>query len=117
MKSTILRVLIFSISLLLYSNSGFSQQYPGTNVRGKVLYSDGVPAVNASVDLYYLNYNTNEWVIVASASTDANGFYYFNWISPNSYVIQVNRDVNYDVNIIVIDYQYYSYQDLSILYY
>ncbi len=117
MKSTKLRVLIFSISLLLYSNSVFSQQYPGTNVRGQILNTYGDPAENLSVVLYYLNSITDEWVIIASTNTDVEGLYYFNWITPNSYVIQVNQEVNYDVIISEIDYDYYSFQDLPILYY
>jgi hypothetical protein len=99
----------------------YSQQYPGTNLRGKVLTQDNYgrtfPITYAQVDLYLYNSATNQWILIQSTLTDAYGFYFLNWIIPNSYVIQINKIKNYNISVVWIDYNLYRYQDIPVLYF
>ena len=96
-------------------------QYPGTNLRGRVMtngYYGQSPLTYASVDLYYYRRSNNQWVKLQSTVTDAYGFYYFNYVKHNlDYVIQIGRHSNYNIHVNWINYNYYQYQDLPIFYY
>ncbi|NND63019.1 MAG: hypothetical protein HKN48_07460 [Flavobacteriaceae bacterium] len=97
-------------------------QYPGTNLRGKIVsadyYGTQYPLTYANVDLYYLNPQTQQWIIVQQTLTDAYGFYFFSYVQPNyTYAIQVNGDRNYNISVVMIDYNYYQYQDLPLFIY
>lgn len=95
-------------------------QYPGTNLRGRVMsngYYGQTPLTYANIDLWIYNSYYKKWQVVASTVTDAYGFYYFSGVKPNAYTIQVNKSKNYNINVVMIDYRYYQYQDLPIFYY
>ncbi|HEY5967040.1 MAG TPA: hypothetical protein VIU35_03635 [Chitinophagaceae bacterium] len=110
---------LFLILLCLFINSqANSQNYPGTNVRGRVVtyyYQQQVPLTSAKVDLYFFDPSRApgyQWVFIASTLTDAYGFYFFNGVNPNIYTIWVNQVKSYNIQVLFIDYRYYSYQDL-----
>ncbi len=118
--TTKIKIILFLVFAAL-SIEEASAQYPGTNLRGKIVYSDyygtQYPLTYANVDLYYLD-NNNQWNLVQQTLTDAYGFYYFNYVRPNyTYAIQVNRNRNYNISVVAIDYNYYQYQDLPLFIY
>lgn len=126
-----MKKLIFILVITIFSLSTHAQQYRGTDLQGKILtinpyYNTQVPLQYAQVDLwqwrwtggYYQNKQPIwQWYFIAQAKTDANGFYYFYGIAPNNYTIKVNKTVDYQIQVIRIDYNRYRYQDLPILYY
>jgi hypothetical protein len=109
---------LFIILCLFINSQVNSQNYPGTNVRGRVVtyyYQQQVPLTSAKVDLYFFDFSRApgyQWVFIASTLTDAYGFYFFNGVNPNNYTIWVNQVKSYNIQVSFIDYRYYSYQDL-----
>jgi len=122
MKLTHIFLLLLCLTISgITVNNLQAQQYPGTNLRGKVVtvdyYGNSYPLAYATVDLYYFDYQYNQWVFVISTMSDAYGFYFINYILPGNYVLQVNKSKNYNISVVQIDYRYYSYQDLPMLYF
>ena len=109
---------LFVVIFLLSCTFSWSQSYPGTNVRGRVItynYNQPVPLSSAKVDLYIFDGTRPpgyQWIIVGTTLTDSYGFYFFKGIIPGNYVIWINQIKSYNVQIIAIDYRYYSFQDL-----
>ena len=114
-----MRAFLFAIILSAVFISGTAYaQYPGTNLRGQIVSAyNGQAIPSAQVNLYFYNSYYQNWVIIASAYTDANGFYYFQYVVPGFYVIQVNQVKNYNIQVVMINYNYYTYQDLPLLYF
>jgi hypothetical protein len=109
---------IFLLTLCLI---GSFQQYPGTNLRGRVLINNGTQVfVAARVDLLFMDqrYPPGQQLrLVASTSTDNYGFYYFSYVIPNNYIIQINQSKGFNIQVIPINYQMYQFQDLPVFYY
>lgn len=115
MKTIRIAVLIVAF---FTSYLALSQGYPGTNLRGKIVNQQtGEAVIGVSVDIYLLNKETDKWVLIQSTVSGDNGFYFFSWIPPDDYVIQVNRRKNYNVSVRKINYEKQRYQDLPILRY
>jgi hypothetical protein len=114
-------ILLIVITANQKSNCQYQQQYPGTNIRGKVVindpYNNFPPLKLVKVDLYQFDAIKNVWVLIAATYSDEYGFYYYNYIKPGDYSIQVNQQKNYSVTILQIDYNQTNYQDLPVLYY
>lgn len=109
-------ILLFSFVTIGWSNhSNFNyQQYPGTNLRGQIsIHNNGqiVPFAYARVDLLF--YDGNGFRIIATVSTDVSGVYFFRYVIPNAYTIQINGNKGFNVQVMVIDYRYYSFQELG----
>ena len=108
-------VLIFVLLATIQVNG---QNYPGTNLRGRIAtfyYQQQVPLVSAKVDLYFFDRTRPvgyQWILVASTLTDAYGFYFFRGINPQYYTIWVNQLKSYNIQVLFIDYRYFAYQDL-----
>lgn len=110
---------LFIICFFLNS-FGICQQYPGTNLRGQVLapiYGQWVPLGNARVDIYAFNPAVQQWQLLGTSFTDVNGFYFFRAVPIGNYVLQVNQQKNYNIEVIFIDYNFYAYQDIPFLYF
>jgi hypothetical protein len=97
------------------------QAYPGTNLRGTVVRAAGrQPLASARVDLYYFDKRYpagQQWRLISSTYTDAGGLYYFKYVRPDNYSIQVNLKKNSSIQVINIDYGHYAYQDLPMIVY
>jgi hypothetical protein len=113
-------LLLFSLIVL----SSLKAQYPGTNLRGQILtynvYGQVVPLAYARIDLFFFDGRYppgQQWRLIGTVSTDAYGFFFFNYIIPNVYTIQVNQLKSFNIQVLVIDYRYYSFQDLGQFYY
>ncbi len=110
------KILFIIFSLIVLSAKA---QYPGTNLRGQVqvAYNNTyVPYPNASIGLYALN-AYNNWVLVSQAITNEFGFYFFYGIPPGPYSIQINGLKNYSITVVMIDYRFYQFQDVPVLFY
>jgi hypothetical protein len=99
-------------------------QYPGTNLRGQILtyntFGQVVPFSYARVDLLFFDGrfpSGQQWRVVATVQADVNGVYFFQYIIPNVYTIQVNQSKTYNIQVLVIDYRYYSFQELGQIYF
>ena len=118
--------LFFVILVCIITYSGNIQNYPGTNIRGQILYFNqynGIyyPLSNATVDLYY-NPSPNVYKFVAETIANVKGFYFFYRVNPpGNYFIQVNKAKNYQVSIGKIDYynyyNLYQFWNIPVLYY
>jgi len=115
-------LLIVLFSLLAMGS--LKAQYPGTNLRGQILTYNAnrqaVPLAYARVDLLFFDGSSPQgaqWRLIATVSTDAYGFYFFKYIIPNAYTIQVKTRKTYNIQVLAIDYRYYSYQELGQFYY
>ena len=122
---------IFFISFCCFAASSQQppQQYPGTNLRGKVVrfdpnYNAYIPLQNVVVELqqwrftgsYYQNGQpVMQWVTVLIAYTDGAGFYYFYNIALNNYQILVNGSRSMQIQVVWIDYNLYQFQDLPMI--
>jgi hypothetical protein len=116
--SKLVTITLMIVAITHFSNLEAKAQYPGTNLRGRVLASGayGQPFLNARVDLYAFNTITSSWVLVTTSYTDYQGFYYFRFVPPgNHYAIQINGKLTYQVQVSMIDYRYYTFQDLPAL--
>jgi hypothetical protein len=120
----IIKTLLIAILVFAHVTSGksfFRYQYPGTNLRGKILtvnyYNQQIPLVSAKVDLFVFDANYNQWRILASVYSDAYGFFYFQLVPVGYYSIQVNQAKNYNIQVVPINYSIYQYQDLPLFYY
>lgn len=96
-------------------------QYPGTNVRGQLVtwnnWRQQVPLVSAKVDLYVFNPSVQQWQFVATSYSDGFGYFGFNYLPVNNYAFQVNGIKNYNIQVIFIDYRFYSFQNLGTFFY
>ena len=113
-----------SLVLLLFLLSAFEgnqNQYPGTNLRGRILSvnvnQQQFPLVSAEVEIYYFDAYANQWRVLTRTLTDAYGFFFLQRVPVGFYTIQVNRLKNYNIQVIMIDYNMFQYQDLPIFYY
>ncbi len=121
-------IFVLFISFCFFSASS-QQPYPGTNLRGKVVrfdayYNTYIPIQNASVELqqwrwtgaYYQNgEQVWQWITIAIAYTDVNGFYYFYYIALNNYQIKVNGGRSIPIQVFWIDYNLYQFQDIPMI--
>lgn len=109
------------ILFLVLVSTGLYAQYPGTNVRGQIMtsnpYGQQVPLVSAKVDLFVFNPQFQQLQYLATSYTDGYGFFFFNGLPVNNYVINVNGARSYNINVIPIDYNYYRFQDLGVLFF
>ncbi len=114
-------LLLLSIVALLSGFGVTRQAYPGTNLRGKVVRAlNHQPLASGRIDLYYFDKRYpagQQWRLVASTYTDAGGFYYFKYIRPDYYSIQVNLRKNSNIRVVNIDYGRYAWQDLPMITY
>jgi hypothetical protein len=122
-KSFFRVALCLSIVVCCLTKTTFAQ-YPGTNTRGRVLtvniYNQQVPLVGARIDLYIFDGRFpvgQQWRLLATSFTDIYGFYYFRYVPPNNYTIQINQLKSYNISVIAIDYRFYTYQDLPLFFY
>jgi len=114
------KILLFT-TWILTSHIYISQQQ-GVNLRGQVRAVDPVsrspvPLSKVAVDLYTKEAANRSWRLIAASSTDENGFYYFNRITPGNYFIQVNNRKNYDIRVTPIDQRRQDFLDLPVLNY
>ena len=114
--------LLLVILLLGLAAPALAQYYPGTNLRGKIVtyapyYNTYVPLQFAVVALYSQNPYTGEWNLVAETETNVYGFYFFYGVTPGGYYLQVNGLKNYQINVVWINYNRFTFQDLPLLYF
>lgn len=112
-----MKVYVLCVMFVYLASFKTVQQYPGTNLRGKIILNTMYGQQNAvgfRVDLFV--YNGVSWQLLGTSFTDNYGFYYFRLVPPGNYVIRINQTSNYNINVVYINYSLYSFQDLPILY-
>lgn len=93
------------------------QQYPGTDVRGRVFNSSSrLPLVNAKVDLK-LPGASQRLQVVKTTYTDYAGYYYFKGVMPNTYQVSINQMQFFTLTVVQIDYSTTQYQDVPAYFY
>lgn len=108
------KCLILFIGLFILQTNTYSQ----TNLRGRVItyyYQQQVPLVSAKVDLFLFDGRLapgNQWILIGTTITDSYGFYFFKGVMVGPYIVWINQVKSYNINVMPIDYRYYSYQDL-----
>jgi len=110
--------LLFFLFFVCIVTSVNAQAYPGTNFRGQVLtpsYGSLVAMRRANVSLFQYQYN--KWINIANSITNDYGFYFFYGVPVGDYYLQINGHKNYPIRIIAIDYRYYQFQDIPVLYF
>ena len=113
---------IFLFTTWIFTSYIFISQQQGVNLRGQVRAVDpvnhsSVPLSQVAVNLYTKEPADGNWRLIAASSTNENGFYYFNRITPGNYFIQVNRRKNYDIRVKPIDQRRQDFLDLPVLNY
>jgi hypothetical protein len=118
MKKLLLNTILIVSFFTLTNFSLIDQTYRGTDLRGRIVtsyYNQITPLVSAKVDLYFYDSRYpvgQQWRLITTTYTDAYGFYFFRSILPNYYTIWVNENKSYNIQVVMINYNLYSFQDL-----
>ncbi len=104
-RLNILRCMCF-LALLLLQGPAFGSLIgvipPRTDIRGRVIARNPhtgteVAVPHTRIDLYLKN--GDAWEHVKTTHTNAKGYYYLLELVPQTYVIQINREINYEIKV------------------